>query len=82
MEGLAGPGRLEAVDPERADELPREEVLSRYSMVTTPDEIVDTYAPLVTEVEADIVTIQIASLDQEATISMLGSEVLPRLREL
>lgn len=84
--GLRAPGRLEAVDPavlrERADELPREEVLGRYSMVTTPDEIVDTYAPLVTEVEADIVTIQIASLDQEATISMLGSEVLPRLREL
>jgi hypothetical protein len=51
-------------------------------MVTTPDEIVDTYAPLVTEVKADIVTIQIASLDQEATISMLGSKVLPRLREL
>lgn len=84
--GLRAPGRLEAVDPavlrERADELPREEVLGRYSMVTTPDEIVDTYAPLVTEVEADIVTIQIASLDQEATISMLGSEALPRLREL
>jgi coenzyme F420-dependent glucose-6-phosphate dehydrogenase len=84
--GLRAPGRLEAVDPavlrERADELPREEVLGRYSMVTTPDEIVDTYAPLVTEVKADIVTIQIASLDQEATISMLGSEVLPRLREL
>ena len=84
--GLRAPGRLEAVDPavlrERADELPRDEVLGRYSMVTTPDEIIDTYAPLVTEVEADIVTIQIASLDQEATISMLGSEVLPRLREL
>ncbi len=84
--GLRAPGRLEAVDPavlrERADELPREEVLGRYSMVTTPDEIVDTYAPLVTEVKADIVTIQIASLDQEATISMLGSEVLTRLRQL
>ncbi len=48
--GLRAPGRLEAVDPavlrERADELPRWEVLGRYSMVTTPDEIVDTYAPL------------------------------------
>ena len=53
-----------------------------YSMVTTPDEIVETCAPLVTKVKADIVTIQIASLDQEATIFMLGSEVLPRLREL
>ena len=84
--GLRAPGRLEAVDPavlrERADELPRQEVLGRYPIVTTPEEIVDVYAPLVTEVGADIVTIQIASLDQEATISMLGSEVLPRLREL
>lgn len=84
--GLRAPGRLEAVDPavlrERADQLPREEVLGRYSRVTTADQIVETYAPLITEVGADVVTIQIASLDQEATIAMLGSEVLPRLREL
>lgn len=83
--GLRAPGRLEAVDPavlrERADELPRDEVLGRYSMVETPEDIIDTYRPLVTEVEADIVTFQIASLDQEATIAMLGSEVLPKLRD-
>ncbi len=50
--------------------------------MTTGDQIVETYAPLITELGAHIVTIQIASLDQEATIAMLGSEVLPRLREL
>lgn len=84
--GLRAPGRLEAVDPqtlrERADELPREEVLGRYSLVSNAQDIVDVYAPLVTELDADIVTIQMASLDQEALIALLGTEVLPRLREL
>jgi coenzyme F420-dependent glucose-6-phosphate dehydrogenase len=83
--GLRAPGRLEAVDPqtlrERADELPREEVLGRYSLVSTADDIVETYLPLVTELHADIVTIQMTSLDQEGLIEMLGSEVLPRLRQ-
>lgn len=83
--GLRAPGRLEAVDPavlrERADELPREEVLGRYSMVATADEIVDTYRPLIDDVHADIVTIQMASLDQESLIEMLGRDVLPKLKE-
>ncbi len=82
--GLRAPGRLEAVDPMdlrmRADALPREEVLGRYSMVSSPDDIVATYQPLVDELEADIVTFQMASLDQESLIAMLGKDVLPRLR--
>lgn len=82
--GLRAPGRLEAVDPmtlrERADRLPRDEVLGRYSVVTGPEDLVQTYSPLVDEVGADTVTIQITSLDQEETIRMLGAEVLPRLR--
>ncbi|MDP8959802.1 MAG: TIGR03557 family F420-dependent LLM class oxidoreductase [Actinomycetota bacterium] len=84
--GLRAPGRLEAVDPqelrERADRLPREEVLGRYSVVSSPAEVVDVYAPLVTHLGSDVVTVQITSLDQEGTIAMLGNEVLPRLREL
>ena len=84
--GLRAPGRLEAVDPqtlrERADEMPREEVLGRYSLVSSADDIVDIYSPLVTDLDADIVTLQMASLDQEALIAMLGSDVLPRLRQL
>jgi G6PDH family F420-dependent oxidoreductase len=84
--GLRAPGRLEAVDPqtlrERADQMPREDVLGQYSIVADADAIVDTYAPLVTEVGADIVSFQMTSLDQEGLISMLGSEVLPRMREL
>ncbi len=84
--GLRAPGRLEAVDPQtlrlRADELPREEILSRYSVVSSVDEIVATYAPLVTEIGAEIVTLQMTSIDQEALIETLGAEVLPRLRGL
>ncbi|MDH3307369.1 MAG: TIGR03557 family F420-dependent LLM class oxidoreductase [Acidimicrobiia bacterium] len=84
--GLRAPGRLEAVDPAelraRADELPREEVLGRYALVTSADDIVSTYRPLVDDLQADIVTIQMASLDQEALIAMLGREVLPRLRAI
>jgi coenzyme F420-dependent glucose-6-phosphate dehydrogenase len=84
--GLRAPGRLEAVDPqtlrERADELDRSEVLSRYSLVRTPDDIVATYRELVTEVHADIVTFQMTSLDQPAAIAMLGADVLPAMRAL
>jgi coenzyme F420-dependent glucose-6-phosphate dehydrogenase len=84
--GLRAPGRLQAVDPMelriKADELPREEVLGRYAIAADPDDLVATYAPLVTEVHADIVTIQITSLDQEATIRTLGADVLPRLRKI
>jgi G6PDH family F420-dependent oxidoreductase len=82
--GLRAPGRLEAVDPqtlrERADELPRDEVLGRYSLVDNADHIVEVYRPLVDELGADIVTFQMASLDQPALIEMLGTEVIPRLR--
>lgn len=83
--GLRAPGRLEAVDPMdlrmRADDLPRQEVLGRYTLVSSAEEIVEAYLPLVTEVGADIVTFQMASLDQEKLIETLGAEVLPRLRQ-
>ena len=82
--GLRAPGRLEAVDPavlrQRADELPREEILSRYSIASDPEQIIETYRPLVEEIGADVITIQIAGLDQAATIAMLGREVIPALR--
>ena len=82
--GLRAPGRLEAVDPqtlrERADTLPREEVLGNYTVVSSAAEIIDTYRPLCDTVDADIVTFQMAALDQPALIEMLGAEVLPALR--
>ena len=59
----------------------RAEILGRYSIVSDADQIVETYLPLVRDVGAEVVTIQITSLDQDASIAMLGSEVLPRLRQ-
>ena len=82
--GLRAPGRLEAVDPqtlrERADQLPRNEVLDRYPQVHSPQAIIDTYQPLITDLGADIVTFQMAALDQPALITTLGNDVLPHLR--
>jgi coenzyme F420-dependent glucose-6-phosphate dehydrogenase len=84
--GLRAPGRLEAVDPMdlriRADAMDRSEILDRYSLVDGPNAYIDVYGPLITDVHADIVAIQTTSLDQEGTIAMLGSDVLPALREL
>ncbi|MBN2112619.1 MAG: TIGR03557 family F420-dependent LLM class oxidoreductase [Acidimicrobiia bacterium] len=84
--GLRAPGRLEAVDPEdlrrRADDLPRAEVLGRYTVAADADALVAAYRPLVEQIGADVVTLQVASLRQEETIARLGAEVLPRLRRL
>jgi len=84
--GLRAPGRLEAVDPkdlrERADAMPRSEILGMYSIVSTPEDYLSVYSPLIEDVGADIVAIQTTSLDQASTISMLGSAVLPELRKL
>jgi G6PDH family F420-dependent oxidoreductase len=81
--GLRAPGRLEAVDPadlrEMADDLPREEILGRYSRVSTAEEVLEAYLPLVEDLDADIVTFQMAALDQAGLIEMLGKEVLPVL---
>jgi hypothetical protein len=57
-------------------------VLERYSLVHSVDEVVETYRPLVSELGADIVTFQMASLDQPALIELLGTKVLPVLREV
>jgi len=84
--GLRAPGRLEAVDPvdlrEMADLMPRDEILGRYTMVRSPDDIVAAYRPLVDDLGADILTFQMGSLDQPELIRLLGSDVLPRLRNL
>jgi hypothetical protein len=60
--------------------MPREEILGRYSRVSTGPEILETYLPLVEDLDADIVAFQMAALDQPALIRMLGEEVLPELR--
>ena len=86
MRGLRAPGRLVAVDPMelrvRADEMDRADILDRYTVVSDPGQLIDAYVPLVTDVGADIVAIQVASVDPDATLRMLGAEVLPELRRL
>ncbi len=86
MRGLRAPGRLDAVDPavlrQRADEMDRGEILDRYTVVSGSEAVIEAYSPLVSELEADIVAIQVASVDPDATLRMLGEEVLPELRRL
>jgi len=86
MRGLRAPGRLEEVDPavlrERADKMSRSEILARYTVVSEPEELVDAYAPLVTELAADYVAIQVASLDPTKTLRLIGESVLPRLQAM
>jgi coenzyme F420-dependent glucose-6-phosphate dehydrogenase len=84
MRGLRAPGRLEAADPAdlryRADEMDRAEVLGSYTIVSEAAGLVEAYRPLVHDVGADIVSIQVLSDDPMATIRMIGDEVLPKLR--
>jgi coenzyme F420-dependent glucose-6-phosphate dehydrogenase len=83
--GLRVEGRLEEVDPAvlraRADAMDRREIIAKYAWARTPAELVEIYRPLV-EVGADLVTLQVTSVDQIETIRRLGSEVLPALRRL
>ena len=84
MRGLRAPGRLETADPAelraRADEMDPAEVLSSYTCARDAAGLVDAYHPLVTDIGADIVSIQVMSEDPMATIQMIGKEVLPALR--
>lgn len=86
MRGLRAPGRLEAVDPMdlrvRADEMPREEILSKYAYGDDADDLFEIYRPLVESVGADYVSIQVACVDPIESIRLIGAEVLPRLRAL
>ena len=84
--GLRAPNRLGEIDPkvlqDSADSLPREEIMSKFQIVNTAQDYLEIYAPLVTQIRADVITIQTTSKDQHKTIEMLGREVLPELRKL
>jgi len=84
MRGLRAPGRLEVADPmilrQRADAMERSEILNQYTIVRDVDALVESYLPLVRDVGADYVAIQVASVDPLKTIDLIGSEALPRLR--
>jgi len=86
MRGLRAPGRLEATDPAelraKADEMDPDDVLSSYTVAPDAEGLLNASRPLVTDVGADIVSIQVMSPDPMACIELIGKEVLPRLREL
>ena len=83
--GLRVEGRLEEVDPAvlraRADAMDRREIIGKYAWARTTEELVEVYRPLV-ETGADVVTIQVTSVDQRATIDRVGADVLPALRRI
>lgn len=84
LRGLRAPGRLEAVDPavlrQRANEMNREEILGKYTIVEGLEGLIQAYRPLVEEVGADYVAIQVAATDPEAALRLVGEKVLPALR--
>jgi coenzyme F420-dependent glucose-6-phosphate dehydrogenase len=84
--GLRAPSRSTATDPAQlqaeADTLPREEILSRYTVAREVSDFTRIYAPLVTDLGADIIGIQATSLDQEQLIRELGHTVVPELQTL
>jgi coenzyme F420-dependent glucose-6-phosphate dehydrogenase len=86
MRGLRAPGRLEVADPAelraRADAMDPAEVLGSYTIVRDAADLIAAYQPLVTDIGADMVSIQVASGDPTATIRLIGKEVLPQLRSL
>jgi coenzyme F420-dependent glucose-6-phosphate dehydrogenase len=86
MRGLRAPGRIEATDPMelriKADEMDRGDVLASYTVVPDAEGLFNAYRPLVTEVGADIVSIQVMCADPMAAIKRIGKEVLPELRKL
>jgi hypothetical protein len=57
----------------------RREIIGKYAWARRPEDLVEIYRPLV-EVGADVVTIQVTSVDQPGTIKALGRDVLPALR--
>tara|TARA_B100001123_G_scaffold106680_1_gene124052 strand:+ start:64 stop:1047 length:984 start_codon:yes stop_codon:yes gene_type:complete len=84
--GLRAPGRLEAKDPavlrKAADTMEKNEILSKYSIASTVEDIYKIYKPLVSEFNSEIITIQITSTNQEETIKILGEEILPSLKKI
>jgi len=84
--GLRAPSRNTAVDPEQlqkeADTLPRGDILSRYTIVSSAQQYIDAYKPLIADLKADIVAIQTTGIDQEKIIELLGNEVVPELKKI
>jgi inhibitor of KinA sporulation pathway (predicted exonuclease) len=62
--------------------LSRADILAQYTVVRKPEEFEPVYAPLITDLGADIVGIQATAVDQEALIRDIGERVVPGLKRL
>ena len=60
----------------------RQDIIRMFQVASNPDELVEKYAPLITELDARAVVIQTTSTNQPETIRMIGEEVLPQLRAI
>jgi coenzyme F420-dependent glucose-6-phosphate dehydrogenase len=56
--------------------------VSKFTIVHDAEQIIDAYRPLVTDVGADYVAIQIASTDPAEAVELVGRDVLPALSKL
>jgi coenzyme F420-dependent glucose-6-phosphate dehydrogenase len=70
IRGLRVDGRARAVDPqdlrEEADRIGRQEVLGQFARAWDAAELIQAYGPLVEDLEADYIALQVASLDPMA----------------
>ncbi len=85
--GLRSPGRDTAYDPkllqEEADLLNKNEILSKYTVLTSAEDYIDAYSPLITQLNSDIVVIQTTTHEnQDELIRMIGKQVLTKLKRL
>ncbi len=65
-----------------ADNLPRDEILNNYSIVSSSKQYIELYKPLIKELHAGYIAIQTTSLNQIDLIKMLGEKVVPELKKV
>ena len=84
--GLRVPSRNIVFDPEilekEAKNLSKEEILSNYSIISSTEEYIKLYKPLIKKLNADYIAIQTTSLNQIETIKMLGETVVTELKKI
>jgi coenzyme F420-dependent glucose-6-phosphate dehydrogenase len=84
LRGLRAEGRDRAVNPDelrrQAERMDRAELLGRFSVVSDMDGLLGVYRPLVMDLGADWVALQVRTLDPFETIRLAGELVLPALR--
>jgi coenzyme F420-dependent glucose-6-phosphate dehydrogenase len=85
LRGLRAEGREQATSPQAlrqtADSMEPRSLLASFPIVRDIGGLTDVYRPLVADLQADWVSIQVRSLDAERTIRRIGEQVLPQLRQ-